>query len=64
MEHPGHIGKNCNAWLKHEPAALSRAALDLALLFDKIPLADTIKRAQAQIGCYKVILDLLQPPPG
>jgi transcriptional regulator with XRE-family HTH domain len=46
------------------PAALSPAALDLALLFDKIPLADTIKRAQAQIGCYKVILDLLQPPPG
>ena len=46
------------------PAALSPAALDLALLFDKIPLADTIKRAQAQIGCYKVILDLLQPPSG
>jgi hypothetical protein len=45
------------------PATLSPAALDLALLFEKIPLADTIKRAQAQIGCYKVILDLLQPPP-
>jgi transcriptional regulator with XRE-family HTH domain len=42
---------------------LSAEALSLARLFDQIPRTATVLRAQAQIGCYKVILDLIQPPP-
>jgi hypothetical protein len=43
------------------PAALSPAALDLARLFDLLPANDILRRAQAQISCTKIILDVLQP---
>jgi hypothetical protein len=43
-----------------ELAGLSHAALELARLFDLIPTKDRIKRAQAQVSCGQIIIDLLQ----
>ena len=42
---------------------LSAAALELARLFDLIPATDTVKRAQAHMGCAQVIIPLLDQTP-
>ena len=46
-----------------QPAGFSHAALELAALFDLIPARDKIRRAQAQVACGQVIIDLLQSMP-
>ena len=46
-----------------QPAGYSHAALELATLFDLIPARDKIRRAQAQVACGQVIIDLLQSMP-
>ena len=43
---------------------LSADALQVARLFDQIPVTDVVLRAQAQMACAQAIIQLLQPAPG
>ena len=54
-------GQDDGPKLAGEPA--TSAAMEIALLFDMIPVGDRIRRTQAYNAATKAILDILEGPP-